>query len=284
MSKPVFAPDLIRMHHQNEKIVMVTAYDFTFASLLDKAGVDVLLVGDSLASVMQGKETTLSVTLDEIIYHSRLVASAAKHALVVADMPFMSYQLGAKEALESAGRIIKESGAGAVKLEGGKPAACQAIAAIVEAGIPVMGHVGLTPQSYHQMGGHKVQGKTLEDADRVLEEALRVQEAGAFSLVLEGIPATLAARITEVLDIPTIGIGAGIGCAGQVLVMHDLLGLFPGEDVAPPKFVKRYAELGNEVLKAVQAFTADVRASRFPDKEHEYLASSPQLRRIKTAR
>ena len=220
----ITAPSLARRKRRGEPISMLTAYDFSFARIFDTAGIDVLLVGDSLGNVVQGQNTTLPVTLDEIVYHTRLVARAAERALVVADMPFGSYQVSAEEAVRNAVRCVKDGAAHAVKLEGGTDVA-ETLAAIVRAQIPVMGHVGLTPQSIHRMGGHRVQGRTENGARRVVEDALAVQEAGAFAVVLEGMPADLAREITQALEIPTIGIGAGVDCDGQVLVMHDLLGL-----------------------------------------------------------
>ncbi|TVQ90141.1 MAG: 3-methyl-2-oxobutanoate hydroxymethyltransferase [Deltaproteobacteria bacterium] len=257
--------DLLRKKTDNEKIVMVTAYDYTMARLVDTAGVDMVLVGDSLGMVVQGHDSTLPVTLDDILYHTRAVGRGLSRAHLTADMPFLSYQVSPEDALRAAGRLLKESGAQSVKLEGGERTA-PAIARIVEAGIPVVGHVGLTPQSVHAMGGFKVQGKGSE-GDRVLRDALAVQEAGAFCVVLEGLPAKLAARITAELQIPTIGIGAGPSCDGQVLVCNDLLGL----DLSfKPRFVKRYAELQHTVVGAVQAYAAEVRGGAFPDADHSF--------------
>ena len=275
MSKRIFVPDLIRKRQRGERIAMLTAYDFTFAALVDRAGVDIILVGDSLGTVVQGHETTIPVTVDEMLYHSKLVARAAQRALVVADMPFMSYQPGPDTALQTAGRFIKESGVSAVKLEGGVSVS-STIKRIVDVGIPVMGHVGLTPQSYHKMGGYKVQGKQSADAKQLLDDAKAVEDAGAFSIVLEGIPASLAAQITDNLSIPTIGIGAGSHCSGQVLVLHDLLGITPLGDEQPPKFVKQYANLKSEILSAVETFVADVSTGKFPAAEHEYKVSKPR--------
>ncbi|MFI5217601.1 MAG: 3-methyl-2-oxobutanoate hydroxymethyltransferase, partial [Candidatus Limnocylindria bacterium] len=235
----VTVPLLGARKRRGERISMLTAYDFAFASLFDQAGIDVLLVGDSLGNVVQGQPTTLPVTLDETIYHTRLVARAARRALVVADLPFGSYQITSEEALRSAVRCVKEGGAQAVKLEGGRTVA-ETIARIAAAEIPVMGHVGLTPQAIHRMGGHRVQGRGESGRSRVLEDARAVEAAGAFAVVLEGMPAELAGEITRELSIPTIGIGAGVDCDGQVLVMHDLLGLSDGV----PSFVKQYANLG----------------------------------------
>lgn len=251
---------------RGERFSMLTAYDYPFARVFDAAGIDVLLVGDSLANVVQGLETTLPVTLDEIVYHTRLVARGARRALVVADMPFGSYQTSPDDAVRAAVRLVKEGGAHAVKLEGGARSA-DAIAAIVAADVPVMGHVGLTPQSIHAMGGYRVQGRSDSGRARVRADAFAVQEAGAFSLVLEGMPAGLAAEITGALGIPTIGIGAGPACDGQVLVMHDLLGL---SDQGAPSFVKQYASLGMLAGQAARAFAADVADGKFPGPEHSY--------------
>jgi 3-methyl-2-oxobutanoate hydroxymethyltransferase len=241
---------------------MLTAYDYTTARLLDDAGVDSLLVGDSLGMVVQGQPDSLAVTLDEMVYHTRLVARGVRRSLLVADLPFMSYQVSPQQALQSAGRLLKEGGAHAVKLEGGVRSAA-AIAAITAADIPLMGHIGLTPQSVRRLGGFKVQ----RDADRLLEDALAVEAAGAFAVVVECVPTDLGARITQALKIPTIGIGAGPGCDGQILVTPDLLGLF---DELRPRFVKHYADLGRAVRQAVQAYCREVREGAFPGVEHSF--------------
>ena len=256
---------LARKKRRSERIAMLTAYDFTFARIFDAAGIDVLLVGDSLGNVVQGRDTTLPVTLDETVYHTRMVARGAARALVVADMPFGSYQVCAEDAVRAAVRLVKEGGAHAVKLEGGQGVR-EAIARICAAGIPVMGHVGLTPQSIHQMGGFRVQGRGEEGRKRVLADARAVEEAGAFSVVLEGMPAPLAAELTASLRIPTIGIGAGVDCDGQVLVMHDMLGLSDWT----PSFVKQYANLGALASKAARAFAEEVAEAKFPADEHTY--------------
>ncbi|MCC6220005.1 MAG: 3-methyl-2-oxobutanoate hydroxymethyltransferase [Deltaproteobacteria bacterium] len=269
MSNPITVPDIISKRYSNEKLVMLTAYDYVFAKLVDAAGVDIILVGDSLATVVQGLRTTLPVSVDEMIYHSRLVSRAVRNALVVADMPFMSYQLSAEQALESAGRFVKEADVAAVKLEGGANMA-PTVRNIVRADIPVMGHVGLTPQSYHRMGGFKVQGKAVSEENKIIEDALAIEEAGAFAVVLEGIPPDLAGRITQQLHIPTIGIGAGAECSGQVLVLHDLLGLKLPEETKKPKFVKQYASLGQDVIEAVKTFAEEVRELKFPTEEYTY--------------
>jgi 3-methyl-2-oxobutanoate hydroxymethyltransferase len=258
----VTVPDFALWKGQRRKISVLTAYDFTTARLLDAAGVDCLLVGDSLGTVVQGWETTLRVTLDQMVYHAEMVARAARRALVVADLPFGSYHESVSQAVASATRFFKETRAQAVKLEGGRRAAAT-IRALVDAEIPVMGHVGLTPQSVHKLGGFKVQ----RDGGSVAEEARAVAEAGAFALVLECVPAAVAASITAELPIPTIGIGAGPGCDGQVLVSHDLLGLFEG---FRPKFVRRYADLADTVRQAAARYVEDVAAGRFPNDQESF--------------
>lgn len=256
---------LARKKRRGERISMLTAYDFSFARIFDAAGIDVLLVGDSLGNVVQGRDTTLPVTLDETIYHTRMVVRGAARALVVGDMPFGSYQVSAEDAVRNAVRLVKEGGAHAVKLEGGEDVR-EATSRIVAAGIPVMGHVGLTPQSVHAMGGFRVQGRGEIGRKRVLADARAVQDAGAFALVLEGVPAALAAEISAMLKIPTIGIGAGVDCDGQVLVMHDMLGLSDWT----PSFVKQYADLGAVASKAARAFAEEVADAKFPADEHTY--------------
>jgi 3-methyl-2-oxobutanoate hydroxymethyltransferase len=261
-ARPVTVPDFATAKAQGRKLAVITAYDFSFARLLDQAGADALLIGDSLGMVVQGHDHCLSVTLDEMIYHTRCVARAAKRALVIGDLPFMTFQVGPKQALKNAGRLVKEGRAHAVKLEGGERSAA-AIRAIVEADIPVLGHVGLTPQSVRRIGGFRVQ----RDAERIMADAKAVEGAGAFAVVVECVPAELAARLSRELKIPTIGIGAGAQCDGQVLVGPDLLGLFDG---VRPRFVKRYAELGKVVREAVEAYCGDVREGKFPGPEHEF--------------
>jgi 3-methyl-2-oxobutanoate hydroxymethyltransferase len=241
---------------------MLTAYDYTLARLLDQAGVDGILVGDSLGMVMQGQPDSLAVTMDEMIYHTRLVARGIRRSLLVADLPFMSYQVSPQQALENAGRLIKEGGAHAVKLEGGVRSAAT-IAAIVAADIPVMGHIGLTPQSVRRLGGFRVQ----RDEAKIMEDALAVENAGAFAIVVECLPAESARRITAAVTIPTIGIGAGGGCDGQILVTHDMLGIY---DDLKPRFVKRYAELGQAVRDAVSEYCSEVRSGKFPAPEHGF--------------
>lgn len=251
---------------QGEKISMLTAYDYSTAKLMDQAGINSLLVGDSLGMVMLGYDDTLSVTMEDMIHHSRAVAKGAQNALVVTDLPFMSYHISIPEAVANAGRLIKEGHAAAVKLEGGE-AFSETIQAITRASIPVMGHIGLTPQSIHAFGGFKVQGKTIEAAQKILQDALAVEKAGAFAIVLEAIPADLAALITKKLTIPTIGIGAGNQTDGQVLVYQDMLGMY-GE--MQPKFVKRYADLGAEMNSAIQHYKTEIQQEQFPAAEHTF--------------
>jgi 3-methyl-2-oxobutanoate hydroxymethyltransferase len=245
---------------------MVTAYDATFARLVDEAGVEIILVGDSLGMVMQGHPHTLEVTLEHMAYHARCVRRAVQRAHLVVDMPFMSYQVSAEQALLSAGRLVQEGGAEAVKLEGGARTV-DAVRKIVAAGIPVMGHIGLTPQSVHEFGGFRVQARDEDAAERLRQDALALQEAGVYSLVLEGIPAALAHQVSASLVVPTIGIGAGVGCDGQVLVMQDLLGL---DDRFKPRFVKRYAELAGVVRGAFSQFVHEVHEGSFPGEEHSF--------------
>jgi len=260
--RPVTVPDFLAAKARGIRLTMLTAYDYTMARLLDDAGVDAILVGDSLGMVMQGEPHSLRVTLDETIYHTRLVARGVRTSLLVSDLPFMSYQLSPTQALESAGRLVKEGGAHAVKLEGGKRSA-DAVAAITGADIPVVGHIGLTPQSVHRLGGFRVQ----RDAKKLLDDALAIERAGAFALVVECVPADLAEQIRLSVKIPTIGIGAGAGCDGQVLVTHDMLGLFTD---LRPKFVKQYADVGASIRAAVEAYCQEVRAGQFPGPEHAF--------------
>ncbi len=252
------------MKARHEPISMLTAYDYPTALIMDQAGVEVILVGDSLGMVELGYESTLPVTMDEMIHHSKAVARGAKYALLVGDMPFMSYQTSTVEAVRNAGRFLQEAGMNAVKLEGGSERA-DTVRAIIGAGIPVMGHLGLTPQSIHKLGGYRAQGKDAEAAYKLLEDAQTLQEAGCFSLVLESIPGRLGKLVSQSLEIPTFGIGAGVGCDGQVLVTHDLLGLF---ERFTPKFVKQYAHLAEEMRGAFGAYKADVKARAFPASEH----------------
>jgi 3-methyl-2-oxobutanoate hydroxymethyltransferase len=261
--------DLPRMKAAGMPIAMLTAYDYPFARIFDQAGIDVLLVGDSLGMVVQGADSTLPVTLSDVLYHLKMVVRARKRALVVADLPFLSYQVSPEQALRNAGRLIKE-GAEAVKLEGGTTMA-ETIRRLVDVDIPVMGHVGLTPQSIHRMGGHRVQGRQSGRAagcrERLLDDAAAVEDAGAFSVVLEGIPANLAAEITAKLSIPTIGIGAGASCDGQVLVMHDVLGL---SEAFVPRFAKPYAKLWQDAAAATASYIREVRERSFPAPQHCY--------------
>lgn len=257
--------DLQKRRRQGRKIVMVTAYDATFARIVEDAGIDVMLVGDSLGVVVQGKEHTLSVTMEEMLYHTRMVASAAKKSLVIADMPFLSYQGNIEDAIQNAGRFL-QVGAAAVKLEGSM-VVLDRISAMVEFGIPVMAHLGMTPQSVHQLGGYRVQGKTQRAVERLIEDAKAVEAVGAFALVLEAVTADAAKEVTAAVSIPTIGIGAGSACDGQVLVLYDLLGLF---DAFVPKFVKQYAHLKTDSIKALRQFKTDVEAGKFPSGRESY--------------
>ncbi len=260
------ALDLLQKKADNQRITMVTAYDYTMARIVDAAGVDMVLVGDSVGMVVQGLPDTLRVTLEDMAYHGRCVGRGLEQAHLTVDMPFMSYQISPQQALESAGYLVKEGKAQSVKLEGGERSA-PAIQAIVEAGIPVVGHIGLTPQSVHAIGGFKVQGRGDAQATRLIEDARAVQEAGAFAIVLEMVPAELAAEITAELDVPTIGIGAGVDCDGQVLVCNDLLGL---DSSFQPRFVKRYAELERPMIEAVARYCEEVRSGAFPTASHAF--------------
>ena len=258
--------DIQKMKAEGEKITVLTCYDYPTARLLDACGIDMLLVGDSVGVVVAGHETTLPVTVDEMIYHTRAVLRAEPKALLITDMPFLSYQVDLSEARRNAGRLIKEGGAAAVKLEGGEHVA-STIRAIVDMDIPVMAHIGLTPQSFHRMGGYKVQGKKDDQAEKLLADALAVEAAGAFAVVLEGIPQKLARRITAELAIPTIGIGAGPHCDGQVLVIHDILGLC---EKYAPKFVKKYADLRPIIADAVSNYINEVKNGEFPTEAHSF--------------
>jgi 3-methyl-2-oxobutanoate hydroxymethyltransferase len=259
--KPIRVPDLATMKRRGEKISVLTAYDATMARLLDTAGIDVLLVGDSLGMVMLGYATTVPVTLDMAVHHSAAVSRVARRALVVADMPFLTYKIDASETLRNAGRLVQEGGVAAVKLEGGR-ATVEATSRLTGAGIPVMGHLGLTPQSVHLTGGFRQQAETREEGERLIEDALALESAGAFAIVLEKIPEQLAERVTSSVGVPTIGIGAGPGCDGQVLVSYDMLGLFQ-EFV--PSFVKQYAKLGDQVIAAARSYADEVRSGAFPE-------------------
>jgi len=261
-ARAVTVPDFVAAKARGVRLTMLTAYDFTMARLVDAAGVDGILVGDSLGMVIQGKENSLGVSLDEVIYHTTLVARGVKRSLLVSDMPFMSFQVSPQQALENAGRLVKEGGAHAVKVEGGVRSAA-AIAAITAADIPVMGHIGLTPQSIHRLGGFRVQ----RAEEQLLEDARATENAGAFAVVIECVPSDLAARVSQAVKIPTIGIGAGGGCDGQILVTYDMLGLF---DDLRPRFVKQYADLGPNIMQAVEMYCQEVRDGSFPASEHEF--------------
>ncbi|MDY0383728.1 3-methyl-2-oxobutanoate hydroxymethyltransferase [Trichlorobacter sp.] len=265
MRKKMTIPEIMQMKQEGRKVTVLTAYDYPTARLVDEGGVDAILVGDSAGVVFSGHENTLPVTMDEMLYHVKAVTRARPKALVVADMPFMACQCGEVEALKNCGRMLQEGGAEAVKIEGGTNMVA-IIRAVTEMDIPVMAHVGLTPQSVHRMGGYRVQGRK-DQAERIIEDALAVQAAGAFAVVLEGIPSKLAARITEQLAIPTIGIGAGPACDGQVLVIHDILGLC---EKYSPKFVKRYADLGPVITEASRQYVSEVKEGLFPTEEHSF--------------
>ncbi len=258
--------DFLNRKNEGRQITMLTAYDYPFARIVDEAGIDAILVGDSLGMVVQGLENTLPVTMDEMIYHTKMVTRAVKNAMVLGDMPFMSYQTGVNDAVANAGRFLKEAGAAAVKMEGGAEIADH-IRAMTKSDIPVMAHIGLTPQSIHRMGGYKVQGKTDESAKRLIDEAHIVEDAGAFSLLLEAIPMSLAKKITEELTIPTIGIGAGPYCDGQILVLHDVIGLF---ERFVPKFVKKYANIREESLRAIRTFRDEIDKGIFPSEDQSF--------------
>ncbi|SHI42858.1 ketopantoate hydroxymethyltransferase [Malonomonas rubra DSM 5091] len=266
MNKQKTILDIAAMKQQREKISVLTAYDYPFAKLMDQAGIDMILVGDSVGSVVSGYDNTLPVTMEEMIYHTKAVARASEQALIIADMPFMSYQVSVAEARMNAGRLVKEAGAHAVKLEGGQPVA-ETIGAIVAIDIPVVAHIGLTPQSIHRMGGFKVQGRQEEQAKQILADAKAVEDAGAFAVVLEGIPRDLAKEVTESLSIPTIGIGAGADCDGQVLVIHDILGLC---DKYSPKFVKRFADISGTVSQGISDYIDEVKSGDFPTIDHSF--------------
>ena len=257
----------LEMKEEGRRIVAMTAYDVLFARLLEEAGVDLILVGDSLGQVVLGYDSTLPVTMDEMIHHARAVKRGAPETLVVLDMPFLSYQTSVEDAVRNGGRALKEAGVEAAKLEGGHERTCEAIRAMVDAGIPVMGHLGLTPQSVHALGGYRVQGRGEADAERIKKQARALEEAGAFSMVLELIPAPLAAELSQGLTVPTIGIGAGPGCDGQVLVLYDALGLNPG---FRPRFLKQFASLHDAALEGVRTYAREVREGAFPGPEHSF--------------
>ncbi|MGA2782105.1 MAG: 3-methyl-2-oxobutanoate hydroxymethyltransferase [Smithella sp.] len=258
--------DIKKMKASGEKITVLTAYDYAISSILDECNIDMILVGDSLGMVVLGYDTTLPVTMEDMLHHTKAVSRAAQNSLIVADMPFLSYQISGQTALANAGRFLQEANAQAVKLEGGREYA-EIVQKITSAGIPVMAHLGLTPQSIHQIGGYKVQGKKEDAARKIIEDAKTLEQAGAFSLVLECIPESLASEITNSLAIPTIGIGAGVNCDGQVLVINDMLGIY---DKFTPKHVKKYANLNLEIKKAVKTYIAEVKHGVFPDNEHSF--------------
>ncbi|HAW60297.1 MAG TPA: 3-methyl-2-oxobutanoate hydroxymethyltransferase [Actinobacteria bacterium] len=266
MNKRVTVNKLVEMKQNGDKITMLTAYDYITSGLLDELGIDIILVGDSLGMVVLGYETTLPVTMEEMLHHTRAVARAAKRSMVVGDMPFMSYQISPEEALYNAGRFLKEADAQAIKLEGGEEI-CPMVSKMVEVGIPVMGHLGVTPQSVHQMGGYGVQGREEEAAKKMISDAKALEKTGAFSIVLEKIPSALAKKITKTIGIPTIGIGAGPHCDGQVLVTQDLLGMF---EKFVPKFVKQYAKLSDDIRSAISSYIKEVKSGEFPGEEHSF--------------
>lgn len=257
---------VVEMKHRGEKIAMLTAYDFTMAQIIDQAGIEIILVGDSASNVMAGHDTTVPITLDQMIYHTSCVVRGVDRALVIADLPFMSYQVTPKDALNSAGRMMKEAGAHAVKMEGGS-AIINTVKKIVDAGIPVMGHLGLTPQSIYKFGTYKVRAQEEEEAEALLKEAKLLEEAGCFSIVLEKIPAKLAKKVTSEISIPTIGIGAGVDCDGQVLVIHDMLGMNKGFN---PRFLRRYADIHTTMTEAVEQYIQDIKDKNFPNQDEQY--------------
>ena len=269
--------DIQAMKKEGKKIAMLTAYDYPLALLEDRAGIDIILVGDSVAMTVLGYENTLPVTMDEMIHHTKAVVRGAKHPLIIGDMPFMSYNISEREAILNAGRFMKEGGADAVKLEGGASVK-EIVRAIVKGGIPVMGHIGLTPQTISMLGGFKVQGKDAQAAQKIIDDALSLEDAGAFSVLLEAVPAPIAKMVTERLRVPTIGIGAGIHCDGQVLVVHDMLGLF---DRFTPKFAKKYVNLSELILKALESYGEEVRKGEFPTDQHSFHIDEKELSKIK---
>jgi 3-methyl-2-oxobutanoate hydroxymethyltransferase len=273
MTQKISILDLQKKKESGHRITMLTAYDFPGAKMVDEAGVDIILVGDSLAMTILGHPNTVSVTMDEMLHHCRAVARGTSQAFLVGDMPFMSYQVSDSEAVHNAGRFLKEAGMDAIKLEGGQEVVSR-VTAIGRAGIPVMGHLGLTPQTATRLGGYKVQATTAEAANQLQKDALALQAAGCFAIVLEAVPAQVAEVVSKNLNIPTVGIGAGAGCDGQVLVYHDILGLF---DTFVPKFVKQYAALRQPTLEAIKAYIDEVEAGTFPAKEHSFSISNKQL-------
>jgi len=275
--KKITPVDIQAMKNEGRKITMLTAYDYPMALLEDRAGIEIILVGDSLGMTVLGYENTIPVTMDEMIHHTKAVSRGAKYPLIIGDMPFMSYNASEREAILNAGRFMKEGAADAVKLEGGAGVK-DIVKALVKAGIPVMGHIGLTPQTISMLGGFKVQGKDAEAAQKIIDDALFLEDAGAFSVLLEAVPAPIAKRVTERLKVPTIGIGAGVHCDGQVLVVHDLLGLF---DRFTPKFAKRYVNLSEMILKAFEAYREEVLKGSFPTDQHSFHMDEKELKKIK---
>jgi 3-methyl-2-oxobutanoate hydroxymethyltransferase len=275
--KKITPVDIQAMKKEGKKITMLTAYDYPMALLEDRAGIDIILVGDSVGMTVLGYQNTLPVTMDEMIHHTKAVIRGAKYALIIGDMPFMSYNTSERDAILNAGRFMKEAGADAVKLEGGVTVK-DIVKALVKAGIPVMGHIGLTPQTISMLGGFKVQGKDAEGAQKIIDDALQLEDAGAFSVLLEAVPAPIAKRITERLNVPTIGIGAGVHCDGQVLVVHDMLGLF---DRFTPKFAKKYVNLSELMLKAFESYREEVSKGTFPTDQHSFHIDEKELSKIK---
>jgi 3-methyl-2-oxobutanoate hydroxymethyltransferase len=275
--KKITPVDIQAMKREGKRFAMLTAYDYPTALLEDRAGIEVILVGDSLAMTVLGYENTLPVTMDAMIHHTQAVTRGAKYALIIGDMPFMSYNSSERDAIFNAGRFMKEGGADAVKLEGGASVK-ETVRAIVKAGIPVMGHIGLTPQTISMLGGFKVQGKDAQAAQKIIDDALSLEDAGAFSVLLEAVPAPIAKRVTERLTVPTIGIGAGVHCDGQVLVVHDMLGLF---DRFTPKFAKRYVNLSELMLKAFDSYREEVMKGTFPTDQHSFHIDEKELSKVK---
>jgi len=276
--KKITAPDFKEKKKSGKKITMLTAYDYPTALLVDRAGIDAILVGDSLGMVVLGYRDTVTVTMEEMLHHTKSVSSAVKSALVIGDMPFGSYNVSVEKAVENANRMMKEARADGIKLEGGKQMA-HVVEAIVNAGIPVQGHIGLTPQTASSLGGFKVQGKSFEAATALIEDAIALEDAGCFSIVLEAIPSPIAKMVTEAISIPTIGIGAGIDCDGQVLVIHDLIGLF---ERFTPKFVKQYAKISDVILSAVSQYKSDVENMKFPEEKHSFSMNEKELEKLKS--
>ncbi|MFH2137238.1 MAG: 3-methyl-2-oxobutanoate hydroxymethyltransferase [Candidatus Omnitrophota bacterium] len=278
--KKITIPDVIKKKENNEKITVLTAYDFPTASLVDQAGIDMILVGDTVGNIVLGYDSPVPVTTEEMLHHTKAVKKGTKYALLIGDMPFMSFNVSEREAVINAGRFIKEAGADAVKLESATPIVINTVKKIVEAGIPVMGHLGLTPQTSITLGGYKVQGKSADAAKLILEQAKALEQAGCFCIVLECVPDALAEVISKNLKIPTIGIGAGAGCDGQVLVLHDMLGLTQG---VVPKFVKQYADLKKVITHAVETYIAEVKEGKFPGQEHAFKMKKEEVDKMKNS-